>query len=85
MALHTAGSDLGQSGGQDRAPGNPLHPLPTVRLGAAGSLFAEHGADLGMPDLAVRLAADCPRAQAASPAARCFAHFPQLLDVPAAN
>ena len=36
-----------------------------VRL---AQLLAEHGADLGMPDLAVRLAADCPKAQATSPA-----------------
>ena len=48
-------------------------------------LFAEHGAGIGVPDLAVPLAADCPKAQAASPAERCFVHFPQLLDVPAAN
>ena len=45
-------------------------------------LLAEHGADLGMPDLAVRLAAECPKAQATSPADRCFVTFPQLLDLP---
>jgi hypothetical protein len=46
-------------------------------------LIAEHGVDLGMPELAVRLAADCPKAQAASPADRCFVIFRQLLDLPA--
>src|SRR3954467_10840265 len=41
-------------------------------------LIAEHGADLPMPELAVRLAADCPKAQATSPADKCFVLFPQL-------
>ena len=50
-----------------------------VRL---AKLIAEHGSDLPMPELAVRLAADCPKAQATSSAARCFVVFPQLLDLP---
>ena len=36
-------------------------------------LIADHGAGTGLPDLAVRLAAGCPRAE------RCFVYFPQLL------
>ena len=48
-------------------------------------LIADHGADLGLPELAVRLAADCPKAQATSPAERCFVIFPQLLDLPTAQ
>ena len=47
-------------------------------------LLAEHGVDLGMPELAVRLAADCPKAQApAGGAVLCV--FPQLLDPPTAQ
>jgi hypothetical protein len=30
-------------------------------------------------------AADCPKAQATSPAERCFVIFPQLLDLPTAR
>jgi hypothetical protein len=45
-------------------------------------LIAEHGADIGMPELAVRLAAGCPKAQATGAAERCFVVFPQLLDLP---
>jgi len=45
-------------------------------------LIAEHGLDVAMPELAMRLAADCPKAQATSPADRCFVVFPQLLDLP---
>ena len=42
-------------------------------------LLREHGPDLPMPDLAVRLAAGCPKAQPTSPAERCFVIFPQLV------
>jgi hypothetical protein len=45
-------------------------------------LIAEHGADIGMPELAVRLAAGCPKAQATGAAERCFVVFPQLPDLP---
>ena len=45
-------------------------------------LIAEHGSDLPMPELAVRLAAGCPKAQATGAAERCFVVFPQLLDLP---
>jgi hypothetical protein len=41
-------------------------------------LIAEHGSDLPMPELAVRLATGCAKAQATSPAERCFVVFPQL-------
>jgi hypothetical protein len=51
------------------------------RLGLA-RLIADHGAGAGLPDLAVRLAAGCPRAAAADPAERCFVHFPQLAELP---
>ena len=47
-----------------------------VRL---AKLTADNATDMGLPDLAVRLAANCPKAQAASPAERCFVVFPQLL------
>ena len=42
-------------------------------------LIAEHGAEIGLPDLAVKLAAGCPKATATDPAARCFVCFPQLI------
>jgi hypothetical protein len=35
-------------------------------------LIAEHGADIGLPDLAVKLAAGCPKASATDVSARCF-------------
>ena len=41
-------------------------------------LIAEHGPDLGLPDLAVRLAVDCPNAGLTDPTRRCWVHFPQL-------
>jgi len=52
----------------------PRHGL--LRL---ARLIADHGAGTGLPDLAARLAAGCPRAAAADLAERCFVHFPQLL------
>ena len=45
-------------------------------------LIADHGAGMGLPDLAVRLAADCPKAKAPDLGERCFVHFPQLLELP---
>ena len=45
-------------------------------------LVADHGAGTGLPDLAARLAADCPKAGGPDPAERCFVHFPQLLEPP---
>lgn len=47
-------------------------------------LLAEHGADMAMPQLAVLLAGDCPKANATNVAERCFVIFPQLLDLPTA-
>jgi hypothetical protein len=48
------------------------------RLGLA-RFVADHGAGTGLPDLAARLAADCPRAKASTPGEGCFVHCPQLL------
>ena len=45
-------------------------------------LIEEHGAGMGLPDLAVRLAADCARAKAPDLGERCFVHFPQLVELP---
>jgi hypothetical protein len=45
-------------------------------------LIAEHGTDMGLPDLAVRLAADCPKLSATNVAERCFVVFPQLVERP---
>ena len=42
-------------------------------------LIADHGAGTGLPDLAVRLAAGCPKAEAPDLGERCFVFFPQLL------
>lgn len=42
-------------------------------------LIAEHGAEIGLPDLAVKLAAGCPKATAIDPSGRCFVCFPQLI------
>jgi hypothetical protein len=42
-------------------------------------LIEQHGAGIGMPDLAVILAAGCPKADAADPSTRCFVIFPQLV------
>ena len=44
-------------------------------------LIADHGAGTGLPDLAVRLAAGCPKAEAPDLGERCFVHFPRLLDL----
>lgn len=48
-------------------------------------LIDEHGAELGLPELAVHLAADCPKAAATNPAERCFAYFPELAGLPPAG
>jgi hypothetical protein len=45
-------------------------------------LIAEHGVDIGLPDLAVRIAAGCSKANATSPADRCFVVYPQLAEKP---
>ena len=42
-------------------------------------LIAEHGAEIGLPDLAVKLAGGCPKATASDLSARCFVCFPQLV------
>jgi hypothetical protein len=42
-------------------------------------LIADHGAGTGLPDLAVRLAAGCPKAAAPDLGECCFVHFAQLL------
>ena len=44
-------------------------------------LIAEHGPDLGLPELAVLLAADCARATTTNLAERCFVTFPQLVQL----
>jgi hypothetical protein len=44
-------------------------------------LIEQHGADIGMPDLAVLLAANCLQADATDPSARCFVIFPQLVSL----
>jgi hypothetical protein len=51
------------------------------RLGLA-RLIADHGAGTGLPDVAARLAAGCPKATAPDLGERCFVHFPQLLEPP---
>jgi hypothetical protein len=48
-------------------------------------LIAEHGPDLGLPELAVRLAADCPNATSTDSARRCWVHFPQLVKLTATH
>ena len=45
-------------------------------------LVAEHGAGMALPDLAVPLAAGCPKAEAANLGERCFVYFPQLAELP---
>jgi hypothetical protein len=45
-------------------------------------LIAEHGPDFPMPELAVRLAGNCPKARVTSPADRCFVVYPQLAEKP---
>jgi hypothetical protein len=44
-------------------------------------LLQEHAPGMGLPDLAVILAADCPKATATNPADRCFVYFPQLVEL----
>ena len=58
-----------------------LHCTRCLRHGRVmlGKLLREHGPDLPMPELAVRLAADCPKANATGPVDRCFVIFPQLV------
>lgn len=46
------------------------------RLGVE-RLIAEHGADMGLPELRTLRAADCPRARAVTINDRCGVHFPQ--------
>jgi hypothetical protein len=50
-----------------------------------GKLLAEYGPDLGLPDLAVLLAAGCPQATATDPSSKCFVCFPGLVDLPPAR
>jgi hypothetical protein len=45
-------------------------------------LIADHGAGTGLPDLAARLAADCPKAREPTPGETCFVYFPRLLEPP---
>jgi hypothetical protein len=42
-------------------------------------LIAEHGPDIGLPDLAVRLATGCIDAGVPDLARRCSVYFPQLV------
>ena len=42
-------------------------------------LIAEHGPDMRLPDLGRELAADCPRAKAASLQDRCDVRYPALV------
>jgi hypothetical protein len=44
-------------------------------------LIAEHGDDLGLPELAMVLANGCPKADTLNPAEKCFVYFPQLSKV----
>jgi hypothetical protein len=46
---------------------------------ALSRLLEEHGHELGLPDLAVLLAADCRKAGSTNLTERCFVLFPQLL------
>jgi hypothetical protein len=41
-------------------------------------LIADHGAETGLPDLAERLAAGCPKAETPDLGEHCFVYFPQL-------
>jgi hypothetical protein len=41
-------------------------------------LIAEHGADMGLPELRTILAGDCPRAGSVTINDRCGVHYPQL-------
>ena len=43
-------------------------------------LIAEHGAAIGMPDLAVIMASERPKVRTTDVAERCSVMFPQLLD-----
>ncbi len=45
-------------------------------------LIADHGAGTGVPELAVRLAAGCPKAETPDLGERCWVYFPQLLELP---
>jgi hypothetical protein len=42
-------------------------------------LIEEHGADMGLPELALRLANKCAKAGTFNPVERCFVFFPQLV------
>ena len=57
----------------------PVHTAGRVKL---DKLIAAHGPEMGLPDLAVRPAADCPRINATRPGDRCFVIFPQLVTSP---
>jgi hypothetical protein len=49
-----------------------------VRL---AKLIEEHGPDVGLPELALRLVRECPKANALNLAERCLAHFLQLVEL----
>jgi hypothetical protein len=45
-------------------------------------LIEEHGAEMALPELGLRLAASCPRATAADLSRRCCVYYPFLVREP---
>ncbi len=45
-------------------------------------LIEEHGAEMALPELGHRLAADCPRATATDLSVRCCIYYPALVSEP---
>jgi hypothetical protein len=45
-------------------------------------LIEEHGAEMALPELGLRLAASCPRATAADLSRRCCVYYPVLVREP---
>jgi len=45
-------------------------------------LIEEHGAEMALPELGRRLAADCPRATATDLSLRCCVYYPALVSQP---
>jgi hypothetical protein len=52
-----------------------------AEVARAMGLIEEQGANMVLPDLALRLARGCPKANALNLAERCLVHLPQLVEL----
>ena len=52
-------------------------PLRVARPISVARLITQHGPDMGLPELRIIIAADCPHMVSADPYDRCGVVFPQ--------